>query len=58
MHASIQQTLSHGTLMPDVFDAGDTKTTGTRLALEYWQPPMGGQCAGMRVWSVRSANVS
>lgn len=43
---------------PTVFDAGDTKTIGTRLALEYLQPPMGGQRADMRVWSVRSANMS
>lgn len=35
MHISIQQTFSYGTLMlGTVLGAGETKTVGTRLALE------------------------
>lgn len=58
MHVPIQHTLSLDSLMLDtVFDAGETKTVGTKLALEWLEAPRESRRADMRMWSGRSAKV-
>lgn len=58
MHVPIQHTFSLDPLMLGiVFDAGETKTIGIKLALEWLEASRESRRAVMRVWSGRSAKV-